>query len=671
MLLGIGTAHSDADIVAEYVSIYRQHCTARQHAVTASNLRAPRRMLRDTGKSIADWTEADIEAALRRFTPGSKALRPYATFVSFLLLRGYFRPSLPFLVRAPVTVSRTFAGVLAPLRALILAAVSAAGMRLGKDHVGGYEMNMLLALTVYSGVPLELVTRPQFDAFRATYLQLRLTMLGVSKAHGVTTALAHVEACLVQWGYLAPAPRGPAAHERRAAEIGSPALQRALGCYLAVCAARLRPKGVTYARDAVARFFIWAHDYLRREHGRTLHDLEDVTREVAVAYTTSLRARYSATTVRDLHSWVRRFFEFAHEEHLPTAPERNPFSRGDLPRVREEIPRYFPDADLQRILAYCAAQDATFIDRVLVVTLLHTGIRASECAALRASDIVQVQGTWKLHVHLGKGLKDRLIPLTTECEQTLHAWCQAKAISGDAPLFQHNGRQWCNGGSGGGVVAYHCRNLARTVGIAHANPHRFRHTFAVALLNYGIRETALQKLLGHTTLDMTLEYAKILDHTVEQAFTDAVTQMREGPLSWVPSFFTQEDYTLFAEGDTVSWIRLPIGFCRRNPKLHCESDVKCFLCERFYLTPAHLLRLREMHERFLQLGLTLKATIIGAWIARLEQAERGDDGDVPEPMPNGNPPVAPDGVSGFVPLSSISIAMATARRQPAGVASTG
>jgi hypothetical protein len=93
----------------------------------------------------------------------------------------------------------------------------------------------------------------------------------------------------------------------------------------------------------------------------------------------------------------------------------------------------------------------------------------------------------------------------------------------------------------------------------------------VTLLNYGMRETALQKLMDHARLDMTLHYARILDQTVEAAFETAVTQMQEGPLSWVPDFFKTEDYTLFIEGDAISWIRLPHGYCRRNPKLHCET----------------------------------------------------------------------------------------------------
>jgi hypothetical protein len=94
--------------------------------------------------------------------------------------------------------------------------------------------------------------------------------------------------------------------------------------------------------------------------------------------------------------------------------------------------------------------------------------------------------------------------------------------------------------------------------------------------------------------------------------------MQVGPLSWVPSFFAQGEYTLFAEGDAVSYIRLPHGYCRRNPKLHRESDVKCLLCDRYAATPADLPRLREMHDRFQTLGLQIEADVVAAQIRRME-----------------------------------------------------
>lgn len=125
---------------------------------------------------------------------------------------------------------------------------------------------------------------------------------------------------------------------------------------------------------------------------------------------------------------------------------------------------------------------------------------------------------------------------------------------------------------------------------------------------------------------MTLEYARILDRTVEQSFTQAVEQMQVGPLSWVPSFFQPEEYQLFAEGDTVSWIRLPHGFCRRHPKLHCVSDVKRLLCDRYYAAPGDLPRLQEMYERFVRLSMMMKAEVVAAQIRHL-QTRPSDDRD--------------------------------------------
>ena len=107
--------------------------------------------------------------------------------------------------------------------------------------------------------------------------------------------------------------------------------------------------------------------------------------------------------------------------------------------------------------------------------------------------------------------------------------------------------------------------------------------------------------------------------------------MHTGALSWVPSFFAPDDYTLFADGDSLNWIRLPLGYCRRNLKLHCESDVKCLLCDRFCALPTELPRLLEMHQRFLDLGLQVKADVVASHIQRLEtQADRDR---LPTPLP--------------------------------------
>lgn len=350
---------------------------------------------------------------------------------------------------------------------------------------------------------------------------------------------------------------------------------------------------------------------------------------MALAYAQELKRQtatgtYSLHYAHDLYSQVRLFFEFVITEGLATSPDRNPFTRNDLPHRSDPVPRYLSDAEIRGPLDYCHYH-ASLKERTIVITLLHTGIRAAELAALKASDIVQIQGTWKLHIRQGKGLKDRLIPLTPMGLAVLQAWQAEGWEQINDFLFTYHGKPW----KGSSPVCELIRTLGRKLDISGLTPHRFRHTFAVALLNYGIRESALQKLMGHSTLTMTLEYARILDHTVEQAFSTAVEQMQAGAQSWVPNFFKTEDYTLFVEGDAISWIRLPHGYCRRNPKLHCESDVKCLLCDRYCASPADLPRLGEMHDRFVALGLPLKAEVVKAQIIHLQA--QADFSSHPEP----------------------------------------
>ena len=463
---------------------------------------------------------------------------------------------------------------------------------------------MLALLLVVTHKPLEELTRPDFQAFWDVYQQ-RFRRRQKNGYHD--TYLTRIESYLVTWGVLPPR-QVVYRHEAQLAQLPSGPIVSGLQLFFQWLAAKYKPATVWSRRDAVLRFFEW----FQAQHpaGRRL---DAVTRPLVLAYANHLkRQNYSVVYFNNLYRGACLFFEFAMEEGLPTAPARNPFSLGDLPRRPDPLPRYLEDREIRQVLAYCE-QGASLKERTLVITLFHTGIRAAELANLKAGDLVQVGGQWKLHIREGKGMKDRLIPLTALCLEALQRWQAEGWERANDYLFTYYGRPWA-----ASAVTQNIHRVGDKLGLPLLTPHRFRHTFAVALLNYGIRESALQKLMGHGSLDMTLVYARILDRTVEQAFNTAVEQMQAGPISWVPSFFAAEDYTLFAEGDALSWIRLPHGYCRRNPKLHCESDVKCLLCDRFVAAASDLPRFREMHERFQALGLGVKAEVVAAQIRQLE-----------------------------------------------------
>jgi site-specific recombinase XerD len=605
MILGQGPAHSEKGIITEYQRFLDEMGDLENATIRERLKNAPGVLRRRIGKPLDQWRDEDLLAVYRE---RSKTVRyAYSAFLAFLFFRGYRQASLRLVAAFPLGFSRYHRRALQPYRQKL----EQTQRELGYISANvGSELNLLIALLAVVHKPLAQLTRPDFETFRDDYQHWYRSTARQHTARP-NSRLTRLEFYLIAWGVLPPA-KVSFRHEEHFARLRHAPIRRAILAFLEWCDAKYTPSTIHSRRAALLNFFLW----FQEQHPTRGH-LQDVTRPVALAYAQHLKAvretgRYSLIYCNDLYRSLRLFYEFAIRERLRTSPARNPFAVGDTPRNPDPVPRYLADHEVRTVLAYCE-QGASLKERTLVTLLFQTGIRAAELADLKASDVVEVQGQWKLHIHEGKGLKDRLIPLTANGLAAVRAWQATGWERANDHLFTWHGRPWHSG-----TVSTLIRELGLKLGLDGLTPHRFRHTFAVALLNYGMRESALQKIMGHATLNMTLEYARILDHTVEQAFSTAVAQMQAGPIQWVPSFFASEDYAVFTAGDAVSWIRLPQGYCRRSPKLHCESDVKCLLCDRFAASAEDLLRFREMHERFQSLGLQMKADVVAAQIRRLE-----------------------------------------------------
>lgn len=604
MILGRGTAQTDKDIIAEYHQLLRDTC----HVVSClQQLQSTPQLIRcRIGEPILDWTDEQI-IGLYRDRQHSTWHR-YNSFIAFLLCRGYLRPTFRLMVTLPIDATRHHMACLAPYRERL---------RQARDELCyapisvGEELSLLIWLLAIVGKPLDELTRADFDAFRDEYNAWR-EQNGHHGRISPDRRMFRLERYLTYLGVIPEAKPVPLCHEEYFAALGRGPIQRAILAHMQWCEAKYRPSTIRGRRKALLRFFLWLQEY-RPGCSR----LDDVTRPIALEYARYLKTKaedgtYSVSYCNDNYTHPRLFFDFATNERLDTSPARNPLAKGDLPRRPDPTPRCLSDHELRTVLEYCN-NGATLKQRTVVTVLLHTGIRAAELAALQVEDIVRIQGKWKIHIREGKGLKDRLIPLTDQCLAALQVWQEEGWEHVNDHLFTRYGRPW----SSGRPVCVFVRKLGDKAGI-RLTPHRFRHTFAVALINYGIRESALRKLMGHADLRMTLEYARILDRSVEQAFNEAIERMRTGPLSWVPSFFAPEDYTFLAESDALNWIRLPLGYCRRHPNLHCESDVKCLLCDRFCALPSDLPRLQEMHDRFCKLGMDVKSNVINSRIHQLK-----------------------------------------------------
>jgi integrase/recombinase XerD len=175
-----------------------------------------------------------------------------------------------------------------------------------------------------------------------------------------------------------------------------------------------------------------------------------------------------------------------------------------FPRQEQRLPLILSQEEVARILTI----PPHLKSRALLMTIYAAGLRRSEAARLRVSDIDSARMT--ITVHQGKGQKDRVVMLSPVLLDTLRQyWRQAKP------------KQWLFPGKtpdqpiSGNDISMVFHNAVRRAGITKkVSPHSLRHSFATHLLESGTDLRTIQILLGHRSLKTTARYLHISQHLV-------------------------------------------------------------------------------------------------------------------------------------------------------------
>ena len=155
--------------------------------------------------------------------------------------------------------------------------------------------------------------------------------------------------------------------------------------------------------------------------------------------------------------------------------------------------------------------------RMLLSVAYACGLRLLEATRLEVSDIDSERMV--VHVRLGKGKKDRYVPIPARIEGDLRAWVGARLLTGAL----HSG--WLFPGRKPGshlttrAVRLQVRGAADRAGVTRipVSPHKLRHTYATALLAAGADIREVQELLGHSRIDTTTIYAACLPQRLRAA----------------------------------------------------------------------------------------------------------------------------------------------------------
>jgi site-specific recombinase XerD len=142
-------------------------------------------------------------------------------------------------------------------------------------------------------------------------------------------------------------------------------------------------------------------------------------------------------------------------------------------------------------------------NRAMIYLLLDTGVRVSELGNLRLNNI---DFRNRRITVMGKGSKQRTIPFSPRTGQVLWRYlAQRKDSTADEFLFVTNeGRMLTRS-----RILNILRTLGSRAGVNGVNVHRFRHTFAINFLRNGGDPFSLQRLLGHSSMEMVLRHLSI------------------------------------------------------------------------------------------------------------------------------------------------------------------
>ena len=223
-------------------------------------------------------------------------------------------------------------------------------------------------------------------------------------------------------------------------------------------------------------------------------------------YLALLHKKNRKSTIGRKLAALRTFFRFLVREGIV---DHNPGDLVATPRQEKYLPKTLSVDEAYALMENGRGPDLLALrDRAIVELFYSCGLRVGELTSLNVGGVDLRAAVVRV---VGKGRKERLVPVGRKAREALNAYLDARGNPGDEEALFLNHR-------GGRLTPRSVeRNLKRQLlqaGILKdATPHALRHSFATHLLDGGADLRAIQELLGHASLSTTQKYTQVsVDH---------------------------------------------------------------------------------------------------------------------------------------------------------------
>jgi len=239
-------------------------------------------------------------------------------------------------------------------------------------------------------------------------------------------------------------------------------------------------------------------------------DLKELTPERLDDFLTFTagQVEYSPTSIARHFSSLRGFLKYMQKEGEYDYSTESMLER---PKLGHYLPQYLTREEVDSVFESAANGKNPLRDTALFELMYSAGLRISETLGIKLSQL-DLDNEWLTPI--GKGNKQRLVPLGSKAKENLRAWIEEGRPlthpTTDNIILNSRGKPMTRMGAWK-IVQQHTAHLAKQV-----SPHTFRHSFATHCLEAGMDLRVLQELLGHADISTTQIYTHIDKEFIKQ-----------------------------------------------------------------------------------------------------------------------------------------------------------
>ncbi len=262
-------------------------------------------------------------------------------------------------------------------------------------------------------------------------------------------------------------------------------------------------------------------------------DLETLSKSDLQQFADSLTPTYAPASAARIISTLHSFFDFLSLRYDLSDPALTL----KAPKQARKLPSWITKEELTRLMQSFPEDDRGLLEGSIILTLFCTGLRVSELCSLASRDVRLDARQIRV---LGKGQKERIVPLPSECVSLLEKYARSiRSRFGMPRLFFVNlqgkpvNRQF--------VYRLIKKKALETQLPLSMSPHTLRHSYATSLLESQTDLRVIQELLGHSDISTTQIYTHVDKERMMRAYDQAMPDPFEAALNAAEDKKEKED----------------------------------------------------------------------------------------------------------------------------------